>query len=120
MIKKAVSCAPRGERASWALLVQVGTQSISPLAWSIESGALQAAEAIINDLLVFRADRDRYYYGMDDLFGRHPDINKVLCENAPALMPTLLDGLVWRSRQTDAGLRRVNFYVKHLLIDQDG
>merc|ERR1712178_194602 len=110
MLKKAIQCAPRGERNSWLLLVQVGTQSISPLAWSIESGALEAAESIINDLLVVRADRDRYYYGMDDLFARHPDIVKVLCESAPALMYTLLEGLVWRSRQTDAGLRRVNFY----------
>ena len=32
------------------------------------------------------------------------------CE-APTLIPTLLDGLIWRSARTDAGLRRVNFYV---------
>ena len=32
-------------------------------------------------------------------------------------MPTLLDGLVWRSRQTKEGMRRVNYYVKHLIQD---
>merc|ERR1719162_1346677 len=118
-LKKAISCAPRGERSSWLLLVQVGTQSISPLAWSIESGALEAAEAMIHDLLVFRADRDRYYYGMDDMFLRHPDIIKTLSHDAPALLPKLLDGLIWRSRTTENGLRRANYYLKHLLIDAD-
>lgn len=29
----------------------------------------------------------------------------------PMLLPTLMDGLVWRSRQTQNGLRRVNYYV---------
>ena len=67
-LKKAVGCAPRGERAGWMLLVQVGTQSISPLAWSLESGKVESALAIISDLLTFRADRDRYYYGDNDLF----------------------------------------------------
>ena len=38
---------------------QVGTQNISPLFWSIESGSLEAARAMIQDLLTIRADRDR-------------------------------------------------------------
>lgn len=116
-LKKAIGCAPRGERAAWMLVVQVGTQSISPLAWSIESGALQAAQAMIVDLLIIRADRDRYYYGMDDMFKRHPDIIQTLCNNAPTLLPTLLDGLIWRSRTTENGLRRANYYLRHMLID---
>jgi len=116
-LKKAISCAPRGERAGWMLIVQVGTQSISPLAWSIESGALDAALAVIQDLLTIRADRDRYYYGMDDLFKRHPDIVQSLANNAPALLPQMLDGLLWRSRTTDNGLRRCNYYIRHLLVD---
>ena len=102
------------------LIVQVGTQSISPLAWSVEAGNFEAATAILRDLLTFRADRDRYYYGMDDLFKRHPDIIKMLCDQAPDLLPKLLDGLIWRSRQTEAGMRRVNYYVKHLLVDEEG
>jgi hypothetical protein len=119
-LKKAIGCAPRGERATWLLLVQVGTQDISPLAWSIESGALEAAGAIINDLLTIRADRDCYYYGMDNLFERHPEIVKTLSVNAPTLLPSLLDGLIWRSRTTEHGTRRANYYLKHLLIDAKG
>merc|ERR1719282_2151937 len=109
-LKKAVGCAPRGRRAQWMLRIQVGTQSISPLLWAIETGSLISAKAIISDLLTIRADRDRYYYGMDTMFERHPDIVKRLCDEAPALLPTLFDGLVWRSRVTENGVRRVNYY----------
>merc|ERR1712054_660768 len=119
-LRKAISCAPRGERADWMLTIQVGTQSISPLAWSIESGALESAEAIILDLLTFRADRDRYYYGMDSLFKRHPEIVQTLTNDAPTVLPKLLSGLIWRSRTTENGLRRANYYIKHLLIDTNG
>jgi len=45
-INMAVAQAPRGERAKWQLRIQVGTQSISPLMWSIDSGALESAHAI--------------------------------------------------------------------------
>merc|ERR1719296_398259 len=120
MLKKAVGCAPRGKRALWMLNIQVGTQSISPLLWSIETGSIEAATAIVNDLLTFRADRDRYYYGMDTMFERHADIVKRLCIDAPGLLPVLLDGLIWRSRTTEKGMRRVNYYVKHLLVEADG
>merc|ERR1719436_929050 len=120
LLKKAVSCAPRGKRAIWMLNIQVGTQSISPLMWAIETGSLEAAKAIIQDLLTFRADRDRYYYGMDIMFERHPDIVKRLCLDAPALMPVLLDGMIWRSRVTENGQRRVNYYIKPLMVDAHG
>merc|ERR1712190_440978 len=119
-LKKAVGCAPRGKRALWMLNIQVGTQSISLLLWAIETGSLEAAKAIIVDLLTIRADRDRYYYGMEDLFERHPDIVKRLCMEATSLLPTMLDGLIWRSRTTEAGMRRVNYYVRHLMVDADG
>jgi len=119
LLKKAIGCAPRGERANWMLLVQVGTQNISPLAWSVESGNFEAAVAIIGDLLTFRADRDRYYFGVDELFKRHPDIIKILCDRAPDIVPKLLDGLIWRSRTTENAQRRANYYVKHLLIDAE-
>jgi len=119
-VKKAVGCAPRGKRTLWMLNVQVGTQSISPLMWAIETGSLEAAKAIIIDLLTIRADRDRYYYGMDTMFERHSDLVKRLCLDAPALLPTLLDGLIWRSRVTENGQRRVNYYIKHFIIDADG
>jgi len=102
------------------LNIQVGTQSISPLLWAIETGSLEAARAIIQDLLTIRADRDRYYYGLDTLFERHEDIVRRLCVDAPALLPALLDGLVWRSRTTENGNRRVNYYIKHLVVDSNG
>ena len=80
---------------------------------------MEAAQAIIADLLTFRADRERYYYGVDEMFKRHPDLIKILCDQAPDLVPKLLEGLIWRSRTTQNGTRRVNYYVKHLLIDED-
>jgi len=119
-LKRAVACAPRGKRTLWMLNVQVGTQSISPLMWAIETGSLEAARAIIVDLLTIRADRERYYYGMDIMFERHPDLVKRLCLDAPALLPTLLDGLIWRSRVTENGQRRVNYYIRHFIVDSEG
>eukprot|EP00913_Durusdinium_trenchii_P014523 g13624.t1 len=72
------------------------------------------------DLLTIRADRDVYYYGCDALFTRHPDLIHRMCLCAPSLLEPLLDGLVWRSRSTVDGQRRVNYYVKHLVQDLDG
>jgi len=82
-LRKAVQCAPRGVRAMWCLDVTVGAQSISPLYWAIESSSLEAADAMLRDLLVIRADREKYYYGVDDLFGRHPDIICIVCARMP-------------------------------------
>jgi hemoglobin-like flavoprotein len=120
LLVKAASCAPRDSRATWLLLIEVGSQKISPLIWAIESGSLEAAGAIIKDLLTIRADRERYYYSVDELFVRHPDIVYRLTADAPTLLPTLLEGLIWRSRQVSGGLRRVNYYTQHLLITHEG
>jgi hemoglobin-like flavoprotein len=120
MIVKAIACAPRGERANWMLLVQVGTQNISPLEWSIKNGQLNAGTVMLQDLLTIRADRDRYYYAKDDIFERHPDTLKILLDNAPDMVPVLLDGLMWRSTINENGNRRVNYYVKHLIKTDDG
>lgn len=119
-LRKAVSCAPRGQRALWMLNVQVGSQSISPLMWALSSGSQDAAKAIIQDLLTIRADRENYYYAIDDLFLRHPDIVHRMCIDAPLLLPTLLDQMIWRSALTNDGRRRVNYFVKHLIVDPDG
>eukprot|EP00971_Amphidinium_carterae_P168905 3346179-Amphidinium_carterae.1 len=51
---------------------------------------------------------------------RHPDIVKLLCDDAPVLLPTLLSRLMWRSHMTEGGLRRVHYFVKYLLINHDG
>eukprot|EP00931_Biecheleriopsis_adriatica_P095522 TRINITY_DN6911_c0_g1_i2.p1 TRINITY_DN6911_c0_g1~~TRINITY_DN6911_c0_g1_i2.p1 ORF type:complete len:1051 (+),score=165.50 TRINITY_DN6911_c0_g1_i2:245-3397(+) len=117
---KAISVAPRGRRARELLSITVGTQSISPLYWAIESGSLNCARAIVVDLLTIRADRDRYYYGCDDLFARHPEVIQRLCADAASLLWPLFDGLIWRSRLAFNGERRVNYYVKHLLQDRAG
>eukprot|EP00929_Paragymnodinium_shiwhaense_P042210 TRINITY_DN2187_c0_g1_i4.p1 TRINITY_DN2187_c0_g1~~TRINITY_DN2187_c0_g1_i4.p1 ORF type:complete len:1140 (+),score=240.24 TRINITY_DN2187_c0_g1_i4:69-3488(+) len=119
-LQKAISCAPRGERAMWMLMIKVGTQDISPLVWSIQSGALESTQAMLQDLLTIRADRDKYYYGACELFQRHPDLVKKFFDDAPGLLPTLFDGLIWRSRLTVNGLRRVNYYMKYLLLNPEG
>lgn len=118
-LKKAISVAPRGRRSTDLLNITVGSQSISPFYWSIESGSLICAKAMVQDLLTIRADRDNYYYGCDALFGRHPELIHRLCADAPSLLPVVLDGLVWRSRLTVGGYRRTNYYVKHLVQDQE-
>jgi hypothetical protein len=102
------------------LLITAGTQEISPFFWAIQSGALDAAEGILADLTTIRADRDKYYYGADDLFKRHPDMVKILLDDAPKMIPQLLDGLIWRSRVAIQGYRRVNYYIKNLLLDPQG
>ncbi|CAE7221390.1 unnamed protein product [Symbiodinium pilosum] len=120
MLKKALTPVPRSKRALCMLKVTVGTQSISPLLWAISSGSLEAAHEMMEDLLTIRADRDRYYFGNDDLFARHPDIVQVLTKEAPTLLEVLLDKLVWRSRLVVGGHRRVNLFLKHLLVDEEG
>jgi uncharacterized membrane protein YgcG len=117
---RAIAYAPRGERAQWMLLITAGTQDVSPFLWSIQSGAVDAAIALLSDLLTIRADRDKYYYGAQDLFRRHPDVVKILLDDAPALIPRLLDGLIWRSRVTVNATRRVNYYIKDLLLSPEG
>ena len=92
-LREAVAIAPRGKRAVWLLDITVGSQSISPLHWALQSGSLKTAKAMIQDLLTIRADRDNYYFGCDELFQRHPDIVKRLIADAEYLLPVLLDGL---------------------------
>ncbi|CAE7349616.1 unnamed protein product [Symbiodinium sp. CCMP2592] len=119
-MKTAVANYPRGEREVILLKVQVGTESMSPLIWAVEKGALDSAKEILNDLLTMRADRARYYYGMETLFTRHSDIISLLCTKAPSLLPTLFDGLIWRSKNVKNGLRRANYYIASLLRDENG
>ena len=46
-MRQAVGLAPRGKRTIRMLNVTVGTQSISPLMWSLESGAIVSSAAIL-------------------------------------------------------------------------
>ncbi|OLP87811.1 hypothetical protein AK812_SmicGene30936 [Symbiodinium microadriaticum] len=120
VLNTAVSNAPRGQREVILLRVQVGTESMSPLVWAVEKGALESAGAILKDLLTMRADRGRYYYGMEAIFSRHPDIIPLLCNKAPSLLVTLLDGLIWRSKNVRQGMRRVNYYISSMLVGDEG
>ena len=119
-LQKAVASSPRGERELLLLRVQVGTEAISPLMWSIEKGALSSAEAILGDLLTMRADRAKYYFGMEAIWTRHPDIITLLCTRAPSLLKPLLDGLVWRSKNLKNGMRRVNYYIGSMMVGMEG
>jgi hypothetical protein len=75
---------------------------------------------MLQDLLTIRADRDRYYFPKDDIFERHPDLLKLLLDNAPDMVPVLLNGLMWRSTINENAYRRVNYYIRHLLHDTEG
>ena len=118
-LQRALSDAPRSERSTWQLGVRVGSQSISPLFWALRTGAQTTARAMIEDVLTIRADRDRYYYGADELFHLQPDIVEDVLNEAPNLTETLLKGLIWRSHKTENGQRPVIYYLKHLLQDMD-
>ncbi|CAJ1452997.1 unnamed protein product, partial [Effrenium voratum] len=114
-LRKALRDAPRASRVVWQLRVRVGSQSISPLFWALRSGAFSAAKTMIQDVLTIRADRDRYYYGADELFRLQPDVAANVLREAPLLAETLLDGLIWRSNKTQEGQRPVIYYLEHLL-----
>ncbi|CAK9058506.1 unnamed protein product [Durusdinium trenchii] len=73
-LRRALREAPRSERFTWQLSVRVGSQSISPLYWALRSGAHNVAKTMIQDVLTIRADRDNYYYGVNDLFRLQPDV----------------------------------------------
>ena len=64
-----------------------------------------------------RPDRDRYYVGADELFSRHSDIVNYMCWEA-VVHKFMLGGLVWLSRLTEKGMRRVKIYFKHLVFDE--
>ena len=118
LLRRALRDAPRAQRVNWQLRVRVGSQSISPLYWALRSGCHGAARTILQDILTIRADRDRYYYGADELFRLQPDVVDNLLREAPSLAKDFLDGLIWRSHKTQDGLRPVIYYLEHLLQDR--
>ena len=118
-LRRALLDAPRVERFVWQLAVMVGSQSISPLFWALRSGAHATAKTMIEDILTIRADRDHYYFGVDEMFQFQPNIADNILREAPFLAETLLDGLIWRSHKSKDNLRPVIYYLKHLLQDMD-
>lgn len=69
----------------------------------MQDGKVSLAKYIIEDLLTIRADRHAYYYGREKLFESHPDIVKVLVNEAQGLLETLLNGLLWHSHMVYDG-----------------
>jgi len=104
--------APRGIRDSWLLEVNVSGEILSPFYWAVYDGKTQMAVFILKDLLAIRADRETYYCGAQSLFKTHPGIIKNLALLCPNLLPILFDGLMWRSRVTDNGFKRVNYFIR--------
>ncbi|CAL1161537.1 unnamed protein product, partial [Cladocopium goreaui] len=119
LLTKSLNEASRAERSNLLLRVTVGSQCISPLFWALRSGAHTAAKTMLEDMLTIRADRDRYYYGVNDIFRLQPDVIEDILLEAPLLSVTLLNGLIWRSHKTKDGMRPVIYYVEHLVKDMD-
>ena len=67
-LQRALSLAPRGQRADWITRVQIHDSVVSPLYWVIRDGMVDMARVMIQDLLALRADREAYYYGYDQLW----------------------------------------------------
>ena len=113
----ALACAPRKKRVLSALEIDVDDSVISPIVWSIQEGQLHLTNALLEDILSIRGDRDNYYYGRNLLWNRHPWIVQLLVEKAPNLLTTFLDGHMWTSKFLVNGHRRVNYYVQELYGD---
>jgi len=109
--------APRGIRDIWLLEVNVSGEILSPLYWALYDGKSNMAEFMLKDLLAIRADRETYYCGTQNLFLTHPGLIKNLALLSPNLLPVLFDGLMWRSRVTDNGYKRVNYFIRHCYGD---
>eukprot|EP00960_Hanusia_phi_P046815 758057-Hanusia_phi.AAC.3 len=85
-----------------------------PLAFS---GQPRSLTAFFSDLLTIRADIHGYYYGREvemlierrklcvlssaqqNLFNYHEKLVEELCRECPHLLGTLLDGLLWHSKE---------------------
>eukprot|EP00397_Hematodinium_sp_SG-2012_P002889 GEMP01002897.1.p1 GENE.GEMP01002897.1~~GEMP01002897.1.p1 ORF type:complete len:1183 (+),score=249.82 GEMP01002897.1:779-4327(+) len=109
--------APRGMRDMWLLEVNVSGEILSPFYWALYDGKIKLAHFMLEDLLAIRADRETYYSGSENLFLSHPGLVKNLAVLSPSLLSVLFDGLMWRSRITDNGFRRVNYFIRDVYGD---
>ena len=51
------------------------------------------------------------------MFKRRFNIMQMLLDDAPALVPELVDGLTWRPCNAANRNRHTNYFIKHLVID---
>ena len=87
---------------------------MSPLFWALHDGKHDLVNFIMNDLLTIRADLHGYYYGRELLFKHHPDLVGILGRDQPQLLVTLLDGLLWHSKEKTDRKVRVSYYIAEL------
>jgi len=113
-VKTALATSARQSRCHEALVLDMDGESISPLLWSLRDGFFEIARALIADVTALRADRARYYYGVEELWTYCPDIFTVMCKNSPDLVTPLLDGHLWVSNRSKGGYRNVNMWIKHI------
>jgi len=119
-MRDSINCSERGLRFEWLTNVDINGESISPIYWSLKDGNIAMVKFLVADLLTIRADREMYYYGREVLFDRHPDIVLKLCQECPdVLIDTLLQGLMWHSKEVEDGQLRVNYYIQDLYCDPD-
>ena len=57
---------------------------------------------------------------LEDRWPQSPDIVQTYSMEASVLLPPLFDGLMWRSESTESGMRRVDYFDLHLLVDASG
>ena len=113
-LAEAVSVSPRNRRAYMLCQIDIEGVTISPLYWALHDGKYNAAEFILQDLLAIRADLHGYYYGRQLLFQYHEDLLGHLGREHNELLQTLLDGLLWHSREKKERQVRVNYYISEL------
>jgi len=119
-MRDAITFAPRQDRAEWLCCIKIDGVTISPLYWALHDGKVAITEFILKDLLTIRADLHGYYYGRTTLFAHHKDLVHELAKECPMLLKTLMDGLLWHSKEKLPGrMVRVNYYIKDLYGDPD-
>jgi len=128
-VKTALAASPRKRRVRDALIF--GDEDLkSPLLCALRDGHTDIARLLIADITCIRADRKRYYYGLDELWARCDDIFTIMCVHSPSLIEPLLDGHLWvsattsrRFRQVSAstsrGFRQVNIWHKYIYGDPE-
>mmetsp|Transcript_34854 Transcript_34854/g.92673 ORF Transcript_34854/g.92673 Transcript_34854/m.92673 type:complete len:1113 (-) Transcript_34854:36-3374(-) len=109
----------RGERASQVVVLGAGKRQMSPILWALRDGLHDIVELLLDDVFAIRCDRANCYYGMETMWQRCPMILAVLVEVAPQYLENFLDGHMWVSPAAEGGLRRVNFWVRHLYGEPD-
>ena len=57
-------------------------------------------------------------FDLSHVVAKHRPQQKALLLEAQCLLKTLLDGMMWHSHLTTAGMRRTNYYIKHLITDR--